>query len=108
MRLQYYIERLDGCESFWSWSVHGLRGLLGFALPPSCRCVVLTLRTVEYLTTYSVLYLKGHMCAAHLCAWLGVANSRKGKEKSTGFLFRVMVYLLSVWVCLLSMRAGQH
>ena len=45
-------------------------------------------------------YCKGNMlCAAHLCAWFGRPNSRR--EKSTGFLFWVMVLLWSVWVCVL-------
>ena len=46
----------------------------------------------------------GNCCALPTCAQ-GLARP-KVKEKSTGFLFWAMVFLLPVWVCLLLLRAG--
>ena len=59
------------CKPFWS--VHGLHGLLGFALLPSGRGLGLTFRTDGY---HSIL-----LCSDHSCAGLGRASSRKGKEQ---------------------------
>ena len=101
----YYSKRLAGlsCVTLF-WSVHGLHGLLGFALPSRAAGASGYPFAQMGITAHSVLYLKGNMlCAAR--AWFGRANSRKGKKSPLGFFFWVMVVLLSVWVCLFLLRA---
>ena len=67
--------------------MHGQHGVLGFTLLASCRSI-------------GQLYVQmDDPCSLVRRVWPG--QLAKGKEKSIGFLFWVMVLLLSVWVCLL-------
>ena len=73
--------------------MYELHGLLGFALLPSCRGLELCFCTDGFHSIFRLVIQEDYVVLAHLCAWFGQANSRKGKEKSTGFLFWVIVFL---------------
>ena len=67
------------------WSVHGLHLVLGFALPPSCRGLGLTLRTDGYHNIFRPVNQKNVWGFAHLLCLVWPGQLTKGREKSTGF-----------------------
>ena len=63
------------CKPFWS--VHGLHGLLGVALTPSCRGLGLTFRTDGYHTFFRLVSSQGGLCCDQCVARPNHERERK-------------------------------
>ena len=72
------------CRPFWS--VHGLHGLLGFALLSSCKSLGLTFRTDGYHSIFRPVFQGETVVRCPPVGRLGRGNSRR----VTGFLFWVI------------------